>query len=220
MLFFRHSLSLEAAWRDVLTSLEADGWSLNEGSGSGRIFNVSACRPDCDTLRLYAVAREESGTSTITLRVIEPGEFDRRVRLPGRCEGVTLDPVDPQSRLAAYMPVHMVDLDRDGRLDVFLPRPREQTQKLPIPTEGDLPASLPGVEVQWDAYVMRGECGHFVGTFDGLPEEEHFAPPGRKGLVDLRAPVFEVGDDDEVRRIKRAFWFDGDAYVQRRRDRG
>lgn len=221
VLFFRHSAPLEAAWTDVLTNLRTAGWEFVDHRASGRVWSVSACHPDCDARRFYAVARELRGTTVgVVVRVIEPGEFNRRVRLPGECVRVAIGHRDAGHRSASYMPIFSVDLDRDGRLDAFVPRPRpaQDVEVLAHGLEHGI-AAISGGAVVWDAYVMRGACGHRVGTFDAVPDEEHFAPPGRRGLIDLRAPVFDKDEEGDVRRVSRAYWFDGQRYRVRRRDR-
>lgn len=63
-----------------------------------------------------------------------------------------------------------VDLDGDGRLDVLVPH-----AKL-----GSCPWEVPH-----DVYVMRGACGHRLGTVVGSIEEPTFTAPFHKGLRDI-----------------------------------
>jgi hypothetical protein len=191
VLFFRVGGSLDEATAVVLQALQAEGWPLLEHHGAGRVRVVTGCAPDCGGDRFYLVIRQELvGRVHAILRMIAPGEFTQEVPLPEGCESVALA---RDLALGRVQPVRDVDLDRDGRLDAFVPRRGDEV--LPGETEP---------RVVWDALVMRGGCGHRVGTFSAVPYDDHFAPVGPHGLIDLT-----VRSDGEVVRMR----FTGTQYV-------
>jgi hypothetical protein len=133
--------------------------------------------------------------------MIGPAEFTRRVRLPAGCEPVALARELELHRSVGVQPVRDVDLDRDGRLDAFVPR--VGTEVLPGETQP---------RVVWDALVMRDGCGHTVGTFTEVPYDDHFAAVGPRGLVDLTVRSRKAIDGRAVRVVER-MRFTGARYV-------
>ena len=123
--------------------------------------------------------------------MIGPAEFSRRVRLPGGCETVALARELELQRGVRVQPVRDVDLDRDGRLDAFVPR------------LGDVMPGETEPRVVWDALVMRDGCGHRVGTFTEVPYDDHFAVVGPRGLLDLTVRSRKTIDGKAVRVVER-----------------
>jgi hypothetical protein len=203
VLFFRFSGSLDEATASLLVALEEDGWELREHHGAGRIRSLTGCVKDCETERFYVVVKQELvGNVHAIVRMIGPAEFSRRVRLPGGCETVALARELELQRGVRVQPVRDVDLDRDGRLDAFVPR------------LGDV--VLPGEtqpRVVWDALVMRDGCGHDVGTFTEVPYDDHFAVVGPRGLLDLTVRSRKVIDGKTVRVVER-MRFSGTRYEE------
>ncbi len=70
-----------------------------------------------------------------------------------------------------------------------------------------------GVNVVWDAYVMRGSCGHRVGTFGRLPSDPHTTELGPAGLVAVTVAEPSVDKDGRRRKTPVTYRFDGTRYV-------
>ncbi|MBV1858306.1 MAG: hypothetical protein KUG77_07830, partial [Nannocystaceae bacterium] len=140
VLFFRHTGPFESAFSGLVSDLTTGGWQILDSKGSLYSQSISGCGVSCDEVRFYAVTRRMGPISETLLRVSGPSENRPQVELEGVCVSVPLAKrkLDPASR---YGPVFDVDLDRDGRLDGYVPR-------------------FDGAAVVWDVYVMRGSCGH------------------------------------------------------------
>jgi hypothetical protein len=195
VLFVRFRSSLDEATRSLLHALSAERWRLLEHHGAGRLRTISGCAPDCDDARFYVVLRQElAGRVYAILRLTGPGESTRRVRLPEACQPVALAQDLELHRDGGVQPVRVVDLDRDGRLDAFVPRR--------VTTDAES-------RVVWDALVMRDGCGHRVGTFTDVPYDDHFAPVGPHGLIDLTVRSRQPDGERVVERMQ----FTGTRYV-------
>lgn len=194
VLFFRHTGLFESVFSDLVSDLTAGGWQILDSKGSLYSQSISGCGVNCDELRFYAVTRRMGPISQTLLRVSGPDENRPQVELEGSCVSVSIAKrrLDPASR---YGPLFDVDLDRDGRLDGYVPR-------------------FDGVNVVWDAYVMRGSCGHRVGTFSILPADPHTTVLGPTGLVNLTFAEAEVGEDGRHRKVPVTYRFDGVQYVK------
>jgi hypothetical protein len=205
VLFFRHPLPLDAAFEDVFGRMAAAGWSFSDERGAGNVRTFSACPTDCEQQRLYVIMKEDR-TGHVIAVVRWPGatEARRGLRLPGACVPIGL------TEAGGWMPVLDVDLDRDGRLDLFVPRRANP----PDPSEdGEV---QPRAEVVWDAYVMRGDCGYAVGSFGAVPPSDHASEPGRRGLIDLAVPDRTTVDGVQ-QWVAEVWWFDGSKYAPKRR---
>lgn len=196
VLFFRHTGPYESAFSGLVSDLTAGGWQILDSKGSLYSQSISGCGVNCDELRFYAVTRRMGPISETLLRVSGPTENRSRVPLEGICVSVPLAKrkLDPASR---YGPLFDVDLDRDGYLDGYVPR-------------------FDGVAVVWDAYVMRGSCGHRVGTFPKLPADPHTTELGPTGLVDLTVAEPSIDKDGRRRKTPVTYRFDGARYVRPR----
>ncbi|HJL00937.1 MAG TPA: hypothetical protein RMH85_27670 [Polyangiaceae bacterium LLY-WYZ-15_(1-7)] len=75
----------------------------------------------------------------------------------------------PTTLRQGYSTHHGVDLDGDGTPDALVP---------------SLADGVCPHEIEWEAYVMRGDCGHLVGRVEGLLREVGPVPTG--GLAELR----------------------------------
>ncbi len=202
VLFFRPSGSLDEATAAVLQALREGGWRLLDHHGAGRVRTLSGCAPDCDGERFYLVIRQELvGRVHAILRLIAPSERAKEVTLPEACEPIALAEDLALHRGGGVQPVRDVDLDRDGRLDAFVPRRTDEV--LPGDTQP---------QVVWDALVMRDGCGHRVGTFTAVPYDDHFAPVGPHGLIDLTVRSRKTTDGQVVREVER-YRFTGAQYV-------
>ncbi len=194
VMFMRHKGPFEGVVAGLVADLVDGGWQVLDAKGTLYSRSIAGCGSSCDTLRFYAVTRKLGPASETLLRVSGPSELRPRASLPGPCEDVTLArrQTDAASR---FGPIYDVDLDRDGQLDVYVPR-----------AEGD--------RVVWDARVMRGSCGHLVGTFERLPADPHTTRFGEAALVDLTIAEERVDDDGRHRRVPVTLHFDGRRYVR------
>lgn len=204
VVFFRAGGSLDDVTAALLEALTSDGWLLREHHGSGQVRAIAGCVIDCTRERFYAVVRQEiAGNVHAIVRTIGPGEFSRRVRLPEGCARVELARDPELHRGVGVQPVRDVDLDRDGRLDAFVPRLGDEV--------------LPGEthpRVVWDAMVMREDCWHTVGTFTEVPYDDHFATAAPRGLIDLTVRSRKV-EGGAVVRVVEELRFTGARYVAR-----
>lgn len=201
MLFFRNTLSLEEASVGLRSALVDAGWTLTMHRGSAMIRSFSGCNGDCAQGRFYAVVKlERNGAVTTTMRMATPGEFGRKVPLRGECAPVALARPGGRDAASRFAPVFSADLDRDGRLDGFVPRTSTVE-------DGD-----EAPEVVWDVVVTRGECGHVVGTLWGIPIDSEFAPLGTRGLADLIL-VSRREIDGKRRRVIEQISFNGKRYA-------
>lgn len=192
VLFFRHTGPFQSAFSGLVADLSAGGWQILDAKGTVHSQSLSGCGPDCDELRFYAVTRRVGYRSETLLRVYSPDEIRPPLELSTPCVPVmlSLEELDASSR---YAPIYDVDLDRDGRLDVYVPR-------------------LEGEDVVWDAHVMRGGCGHHVGTFVRLPADPHTTEMGPEGLVPLTVAEPQVDEDGRERKVPVTYRFNGTAY--------
>ncbi len=194
VVFMRHKGPFEGVVADLVTDLVDGGWQVLDAKGSLYSRSIAGCGSSCEELRFYAVTRKLGPASETLLRVSAPTELRAPPQLTSPCEPVTLarDTLDEASR---YGPIYDVDLDRDGRLDVYVPR-----------AEGD--------RVVWDARVMRGACGHLVGTFERLPGDPHTTKLGEDALVDLTIAEEHIDEDGRRRGVPVTYHFDGQRYVR------
>jgi len=132
--------------------------------------------------------------SETLLRVSSPHEIRPPLKLQGACVPVELATTQ-LDEAARYAPIYDVDLDRDGRLDGYVPR-------------------FDGEAVVWDAYVMRGGCGHAVGTFPRPPADPHTTEMGESGLVDLTVSELAVDEHGREHKVPVTYRFDGTRYVR------
>ncbi len=193
VLFMRHSGPFDRAFAILVQDLESGGWTIRDSRGGTYYRAISGCGESCETQRFYAVTRRQGPTSTTLLRVTSTRELGAKPTFSTSCEpvGIALPTLDEAAR---YGPVYDVDLDRDGRLDVYVPR-----------AEGD--------DIVWDAVVMSASCGHRVGTFVRLPADPHMNLLGPGGLVDLTVSEPRVDDDGRTRRVPVTYRYDGTSYV-------
>jgi hypothetical protein len=160
---------------------------------------------------LHMVTRGE--TSRMTVHLLPPGHVPLS-RLPGPC-------VEPPSRTRDVM-VHASavdqsgerregsvrwrieghagpDLDGDGRPEWFVPHETSKTCPWEIPH---------------DVYVMRGTCGHKVGTVIGQLDVSTHTAPFRKGIREVHTTATwathgRVSPHPEHHTRMRTFIFDG-----------
>ena len=193
MSFYRHTAPLEQVFADLVEDLTVGGWTIKDTKGSLYARAMAGCGSTCDELRFYAVTRRFGGVSETILRVTGPADIQPSVPLKGACEPVPIsaETFDEASR---YAPVYDVDLDRDGQLDVYVPR-------------------WNGSKVVWDARVMRGTCGHLVGTFPRLPADPHTSKLSSAVLVDLTVSLEVELDNGRRRKVPVTYSFDGSNYV-------
>ncbi len=191
--FYRHTAPLEQVFADLVEDLTVGGWTIKDTKGSLYARAMAGCGSTCDELRFYAVTRRFGGVSETILRVTGPADIQPSVPLKGACEPVPIsaETFDEASR---YAPVYDVDLDRDGQLDVYVPR-------------------WNGSKVVWDARVMRGTCGHLVGTFPRLPADPHTSKLSSAVLVDLTVSLEVELDNGRRRKVPVTYSFDGSNYV-------
>lgn len=194
VLFLRHRGPFESSFAGLTRDLVAGGWQVLDVKGNVFSQAMAGCGQSCDDVRFYAVTRRVGPVSETLLRISSPAEHGPPLELTGPCTPVAVarPELDAASR---YAPIYDVDLDRDGRLDAYVPR-----------AEGE--------DVVWDAYVMRGACGVRVGTFTRLPADPHTTAMGDSGLVDLTMAETIVDEDGRNRQIPITFRFDGTRYVR------
>ncbi len=194
VLFFRHTGPFQSAFSDLVEDLTAGGWQILDVKGSLYSQSMSGCGPSCDDLRFYAVTRRLGPRSETLLRVASKAEIRPEVGFETPCVPVPLAraELDESSR---FGPIYDVDLDRDGRLDAYAPR-------------------FDGERVVWDAYAMRGACGHPARTFPRLPADPHTTEMGESGLVDLTVSEPVVDEDGRERKVPVTYRFDGTSYLR------
>jgi hypothetical protein len=121
-----------------------------------------------------------------------------KIDLPGSC----VDPVSDGDKHDSARPFdkhvqvddETADLDGDGFPDVIVE-----------------PAWSCGETCNRSAYVMRGQCGHYVGTFpsqqrwEALEEKHH-------GLVDIMAHPSNFDDNNDKQCWQAVWQYDGSAY--------
>ena len=192
VLFLRHSGPFASAFSELVADLHAGGWQILDAKGSLYSQSISGCGRTCDELRFYAVTRRSGPRSETLLRVSSADDIRPPVEFSTPCVPVALSTpkIDEASR---YSALYDVDLDRDGRLDAYVPR-------------------WDGEAVVWDAYAMRGACGHLVGTFPRLPGNPHTTQMGSTGMVDLTVAEPQVDEDGRERRVPVTYRFNGTVY--------
>jgi hypothetical protein len=95
---------------------------------------------------------------------------------------------------------HDLDIDGDGIDDLVVPR----VSDAPLP---DFARTSDGCGIRnWDVYLRRGTCGHWVGALPGRPRIGAGKSP--EGLVDL-----EVDARDDVDVATGTYAFDGVQYL-------
>ncbi len=121
-----------------------------------------------------------------------------KVSLPGDCvdpliDGDLHDSSRPFDKHVQY-DVTGDDMDADGDRDVIVK-----------------PGWNCGESCKRSIYVMRGKCGHYVGTFTST-ERFEFTAEKSHGLNDLSARPKRVEDDGEVHCRNVVYRFDGKQY--------
>ena len=127
-----------------------------------------------------------------------PAAAGNAMKLPGDC----VDPVIDGDRHDAARPfdkhvqhdVRDEDLDGDGNIDSFVK-----------------PAWGCGDACKRSAYVMRGHCGHYVGTFPSVDRYEALDTKSN-GLRDLSTRPRRVEDDGNMHCYQVVLKFDGTQY--------
>ncbi len=119
---------------------------------------------------------------------------------PGACvdplsDGDKRDPSRPFDK-HVQTDVRDEDLDGDGLMDVFVK-----------------PAWSCGDSCKRSAYVVRGTCAHWVGTFGSIDRYETLETK-TNGLKDLSVRPRRVGDDGEIHCYNLILRFDGKQYQQ------
>lgn len=122
------------------------------------------------------------------------------VKLPGDCvdpiaDGDRHDPARPFDK-HVQQDVRDEDLDGDGAIDSFVK-----------------PGWSCGDACKRSAYVMRGHCGHYVGTFSSVDRYEALDTKSN-GLKDLSVRPRRVEDDGEMHCYQIVLKFDGTEYKQ------
>jgi hypothetical protein len=202
MLTYRSNQPFDTAWTTLFDGLLDAGWNIVDNRGSFRRRALTACWPDCDTRRYYVVAIRGLGDDVrVVVRAMGPQEFAKPVPLEGPC-------VEPpyaravEAAPARYAPVFDFDLDRDGRLDLLVPRVDEDAK--PVPGER--------MPMLWDVYVTRGACGVMVATLPDVPADDVASPTSEGGLIDL-AVRRRVTVDGQPKRVLELHRFAGGRYV-------
>jgi hypothetical protein len=200
VLFFRSMRGVGEVWSELFVGMQKAGFRMGVQRGNGWRRTFAACKPDCDSRRYYGVVTSSLGEGThAVIRSIAPLEFERAPVLSGACTEVAVTTDLVQDAQLLYRQLLDIDLDRDGVLDPMVPRAVADR-------DGDGRASRE--ETVWDLFVMRGGCGHFVGTIPDQPSADHFFPVGPKGLIDL-VVVRRVRD----KHVTERYAFDGQRYV-------
>jgi len=198
VLFFRSMEGVGEVFEQVFSSMQDGGFRMGAQRGNGWRRTFSACKPDCDTRRYYGVVTSSfvEGTHAVVRSSVPP---ESAPVLAGACTEITVTTDLVQDAQLLYRTLLDLDLDRDGVLDPMVPRVLEDRN-------GDGRASRE--ETVWDLFVMRGDCGHFVGTLPDQPRADHFFPVGEHGLIDL-VVVRRVQD----KHVTERYTFDGQRYV-------
>jgi hypothetical protein len=198
VLFFRSMEGVGEVWEEVFSRMQGAGFRMGMQRGNGWRRTFSACKPDCDTRRYYGMVTTSysEGTHAVVRSSLPPANAPA---LAGECTEITVTTDLVQDAQLLYRTLLDLDLDRDGVLDPMVPRVLEDRNR-------DGRASRE--ETVWDLYVMRGECGHFVGRIPDQPRADHFLPVGEHGLIDL-VVVRRV----EERHVTERYAFDGQRYV-------
>ncbi|EDM80763.1 hypothetical protein PPSIR1_12808 [Plesiocystis pacifica SIR-1] len=205
-----------ASWRP---RLEEAGVALEAVDESGGAITASLCLDPCaegDRHALWLSAYGEQATRGALI----PSLARAPVELPGDCT-----PIDTRAfSIIEHRSGHgyndyserRVDVEQDYRWS-FGPRPeldldRDGFFDLMVPTRAD--ASTCPTEVQWDLWVTRGACGHFVGHIQGDPANLWRPPPVRMvgGLVAL--PTREDPRGPHEGALDFVYEFDGARYQQ------
>lgn len=120
------------------------------------------------------------------------------LKLPGEC----VDPVIDGDRHDSNKPfdkhvqqdVKDEDLDGDGVVDAFVK-----------------PAWYCGDSCVRSVYVMRGHCGHYVGSFPSV--DNYYAHETKtNGLKDISTRPRHMEDDNQIHCYEQIFKFDGTKY--------
>jgi hypothetical protein len=122
--------------------------------------------------------------------------------MPGDCvdplaDGDKHDPARPFDK-HVQLDVRNEDLDGDGSIDTFVK-----------------PAWACGDACKRSVYVMRGTCGHYVGTFPSVDRYEALDQK-TNGLRDLSTRPRQHEDDGEMHCYQVVYKFDGKAYQKAR----
>lgn len=207
---------LDAVWKTWLPSfsgLKVLGTGDVEG-GHWRTFELAS------GMRLRVeLWREYSGRLVADFeRVPKP----RDVALPGEC-------VVPEERGFRWW-VHSSGVGHDGELHHGSQEHVRRTQRMAdLDADGIRDVAVPVVEladgrkaycpedVRWRLYVMRGECGHFVGEVRGawITLDTWKRKPGRRGLRPLELEERRVEHRTRIPdsvTVTRPYRFDGKRY--------
>ncbi|MCA9653541.1 MAG: hypothetical protein KC501_26730 [Myxococcales bacterium] len=183
---------VRVVWAAPSTRIGEVGARLHEGLRRAGYEASKACALEASgrcELRLgdrlvlmsASVPHPASTSVNFTLHLLPDGHQPRE-RLPGRCvvppqrTGMVIVSASGIDQEGEYRQTEShwsmdtspgPDLDGDGQPELYVPRPSKQ------PCPWDVPH---------DVYVMRGACGHRVGTIVGLVDGETEIAPFVKGL--------------------------------------
>jgi hypothetical protein len=214
---------LEAAWGGWLAAAGAAGWQVADRHGGGttgwHAASLFASSPDGP--RAWIVLSGGGERALTGIWTDAPALGERSVAAPpGECVPVPQrsfririeanDSTAPPSPMPywGFVTLWQWDFDGDGTLDAIVPE-----------TEG---ASCPS-SVKHTIYLVRGDCGHLVGTVQGDIDYVALrrAAPGEHGLPDVVATVEEINPwpgpggmgASEVHTTRRTYRFDGTSYA-------
>ncbi len=214
---------LGEAWPRWAEALRTDGKLVSADENASGV-RAEYC-PDADCSARYTIVLDAWGETEVR-GVIQPLLTRAPIDLPGKCvtprdtrfsfiehrsghgfDDYLQQQIDiEQDYRWSFEPIAGPDLDLDGQLDLMVPI-----------DEGPKDRSCQE-DIRWQLYVMRGDCGVFVGEIEGRPGDERRGPPlsMEGGLVRLFS--IRSGGGPERGDTHLVYTFDGQRYVEASRE--
>ncbi|MCA9708404.1 MAG: hypothetical protein KDK70_21320, partial [Myxococcales bacterium] len=192
-------LDMGEAWPLLLAALEQAGYERIDPADPCTFDESAACMLRRDDRRVHLDAWPSypgSEYARVELHLL-PAGHQPLSRLPGKC-------VTPPQR-ARPLRVHSMGIDQDGEMHQGETRWGLRTDPgpdldgdgvpeiyVPHPTRGHCPWDVPH-----DVYVMRGACGHHVGTITGTIDDQTALAPFAHGLREVETTAEWAAHDGD-----------------------